>query len=407
MTSFAELRASIPAMADTIYLNSGWSGPSSRFVLDRIREVLETEATVGPASVEGVRLAREKTALALPVIAELIGGDSDEVAVTHGTTEGVNLVLFGINWQPGDELVTSDLEHGAIMNPTYVLEERFGVTVKRVKTPPAATTQEMLDLFQAAITPKTKLVALSHIQFSVGLRLPIEDIAEMAHKAGALIVVDGAQTGGHIDVNVRKIGADFYAISGQKWLCGPQATGAFWADPDRIRQIAPPWQTHKIADERAEGGETAGPPHMLQRFRLASQSPALVAGFTKAIELMLELRGDSGRERGTDAIEKHAQELGDRLRNGIGEIGACRLIGPNGGPESCGLVAVTLEGWQPSQVVNELWDRWRIAGRAVRHPQAVRFSMAAYNNESDADAVIDALRILSKEEPPLPLPDEH
>ncbi|MGE0688960.1 MAG: aminotransferase class V-fold PLP-dependent enzyme, partial [Dehalococcoidia bacterium] len=160
MTSFADLRASIPAMADTIYLNSGWSGPSSRAVLEAMQDVLETEASVGPASVEGVRLAREKTTLALPVIADLIGGDSDEVAVTHGTTEGVNLVLFGINWQRGDELVTCDLEHGAIMNPTYVLEERFGVVVKRVKVPPAATTQEMLDLYQEAITPKTKLVAL-------------------------------------------------------------------------------------------------------------------------------------------------------------------------------------------------------------------------------------------------------
>ncbi|MGE0057288.1 MAG: aminotransferase class V-fold PLP-dependent enzyme, partial [Dehalococcoidia bacterium] len=404
MTSFADLRASIPAMADTIYLNSGWSGPSSRAVLEAMQDVLETEASVGPASVEGVRLAREKTTLALPVIADLIGGDSDEVAVTHGTTEGVNLVLFGINWQRGDELVTCDLEHGAIMNPTYVLEERFGVVVKRVKVPPAATTQEMLDLYQEAITAKTKLVALSHIQFSVGLRLPVEDICEMAHRAGALVVLDGAQTGGHIDINVRKLGADFYAISGQKWLCGPQATGAFWADPDKIRMINPPWQTHKIADERAESGETAGAPHMLQRFRLASQSPALVAGFTKAIELMMDLQGPGGaRDKGTDAIEKHANDLADRLRNGLNELGACKIIGPNGGPESCGLVAVSLEGWQPSQVVNELWDRWRIAGRAVRYPAAVRFSMAAYNQESDADAVVDALRVLSKEEPPIPL----
>jgi L-cysteine/cystine lyase len=405
MTSFAELRASIPAMADTIYLNSGWSGPSSRRVLDTIRDVLEVEATVGPASVEGVRLAREKTTQALPVIAELIGADSDEVAVTHGTTEGVNLVMFGVDWQPGDELVTCDLEHGAIMNPTYVLEERHGVIVKRVKVPPAATTQEMLDLFQEAITRKTKLVALSHIQFSVGLRLPIMDIAEMARRNGALIVVDGAQTGGHVDINVHRLGADFYAISGQKWVCGPQATGAFWADPEKIRRIAPPWQTHKLADERAEGGETAGPPHMLQRFRLASQSPALVAGFTEALKLMIGIR--EGKEFGTEAIEKHAQDLGDRLRNGLNELGACRIVGPNGGPESCGLVAVELEGWQPSQVVNALWDRWRIAGRAVRHPAAVRFSMAAFNQESDADAVVDALRALSKEEPPLPQPDEH
>jgi len=399
MTSFADLRASIPAMADTIYLNSGWSGPSSQEVLDRMREVLEIEATVGPASVEGVRLARQKTADALPVIAGILGADPSEVAVTHGTTEGVNLVLYGTRWRPGDELVTCDLEHGAIMTPTYVLEERFGVVVKRVETPANATTQQMLDLFQQAITPKTKLVALSHIQFSVGLRLPIAEIAEMAHRVGALIVVDGAQTGGHVKIDVRSLGADFYAISGQKWLCGPQATGAFWANPDRIREIDPPFMTHAIADERAESGETAGAPHMLQRFRLASQSPALVAGFTRAIELMQDI--------GAEAIEKHAQHLGDRLRNGIGELSACQIVGPNGGPESCGLVAVTLEGWQPSQIVNALWDRWRIAGRAVRHPGAVRFSMAAFNQESDADAVVDALRALSREEPPPPEPEAH
>jgi selenocysteine lyase/cysteine desulfurase len=285
------------------------------------------------------------------------------------------------------------------MNPTYVLEERYGVVVKRVRVPADATTQQMLDLFQEAITEKTKLVALSHIQFSVGLRLPIPEICEMAHRAGALVVIDGAQTAGHVKVDVRDLGADFYAISGQKWLCGPQATGAFWADPDRIREIDPPWQTHKIADDRAESGETAGAPHMLQRFRLASQSPALVAGFTAALQTMDAI--------GAEAIEKHAQDLADRLRNGIGELSACRIAGPNGGPESCGLVAVELEGWQPSQVVNAMWDRWRIAGRAVRHPAAVRFSMAAFNQESDADSVVDALRTLSKEEPPLPAPDEH
>lgn len=386
-------------MADTIYMNSGWSGPSSREVLDRVREVMEREAAVGPASVEGVRLAREKTAQALPVIAGLIGADSSEVAVTHGTTEGVNLVLYGTKWNRGDELVSCDLEHGAIMTPTHVLEERFGIVANRVDVEPNATTQQMLDLFEKAITRRTKVVALSHIQFSVGLRLPIFEISEMAHRVGALVLIDGAQTAGHIKIDVRELGCDFYAFSGQKWLCGPQATGAFWADPDKIRQIDPPFMTHAIADDRAEGGETAGLPHMLQRFRLASQSPALVAGFTRAIELMEDI--------GAEEIEKHAQDLGDRLRNGIGELSACKLIGPNGGPESCGLVSVSLEGWQPSQIVNELWDRWRIAGRAVRHPGAVRFSMAAFNQESDADAVVEALRTLSKEEPPIPEPDEH
>jgi L-cysteine/cystine lyase len=308
-------------------------------------------------------------------------------------------VLYGARWQPGDELVTCDLEHMAIANAASVIEERFGVKAVRVETPADATTQQMLDLYEQAITPRTRVVALSHIQYSSGLRMPIEEIAQMAHRHGALIVVDGAQTGGHIALDVKALGVDFYAISGQKWVCGPEATGAFWASPDRIRDIDPPFNTHRLADARAESGETAGPPNLLQRFRLASQAPALVAGLTEALGLMQGL--------GMENVEAHSQALGDRLRSGIGEISACRLTGPAGGPESSGLVSVALEGWQPAQVVDALWERWKIAGRAVRYPGATRFSMAAFNDESDVDAVLEALRVLSKEEAPEPVAGAH
>ncbi len=399
MTTTDELRSWIPAMNDVIYLNSGWSGPSTQDVLDVVRDVMEREAAVGPASVEGVRLARAQTAEALPVVASLLKADVNEVTITHGTTEGVNLVLYGTNWQPGDELVSCDLEHMAIMNATHVLEERFGVKVTRVETPANATKRQMIDLFDAAITNRTRIVAISHIQFSCGLVLPVREIAEIAHQRGATMLVDGAQTAGHINVDPRRIGADFYAISGQKWMCGPQATGAFYMSTEHQRDAEPPFMTHRIADERAEAGETAGAPHPLQRFRLASQSPALVAGFRRAVEIMQSV--------GPETIQTHSQALGDRLRAGVSSIPGCAISGPEGGEESSGLVAVKVEGWEPTQVVNALWDRWRIAARGVRYPAATRFSMASFNNEADADAVIDALRVITKETPPEMTGDGH
>ena len=109
----------------------------------------------------------------------------------------------------------------------------------------------MLDLFSAAITPNTRVVAISHVQYTCGLKLPVPEITEMAHRAGALVLIDGAQTGGTIDLDVHKLGIDFYAISGQKWLLGPNATGALYVNRNHFRTIDPLFQTHAIADKRA------------------------------------------------------------------------------------------------------------------------------------------------------------
>jgi selenocysteine lyase/cysteine desulfurase len=157
-------------------------------------------------------------------------------------------------------------------------------------------------------------------------------------------------------------------------------------------RIEPLFLTHSVARERAANAEPPDATHPLWRYRVASLSPPLVAGFAKAIDLV--------QRTGLEAMEARSQGLADYLRAGVKRIECCSLTGPDGGVESCGLVAVALEGWEPAQVVSALWDRWRIAARAVRHPAAVRFSVAAFNNEADIDRVIEALGVLSEEAPP-------
>ena len=393
MMDIGALRDAVPATHEVTYFNTGWSGPSPQPVLDRMREVMEHEASHGPASAEGVLLAREQNAEAATAAASLLRADVEEVILTHGTTEGINVVLHGMRWQPGDELVTCNLEHMAILTPASVIAERHGVKVVTVEVEPNATNARMLELFEEAITPQTRLVALSHIQYTCGLRMPITEIAEIAHRNGALILVDGAQTAGHINLDVRRLGADFYSISGQKWLLGPQGTGALFIGREHQKNIDPLFSTHGIADERAEQAESTMPTNPMQRFRLTSQSAALAAGFAKAVELVQAV--------GLESIEIHSQSLGDYLREGVAKISGCGLAGPAGGKESCGLVAVTVDGWAPQQVVTELWERWQITGRTVRVPPAVRFSMASYNDEADTDRVLEALMVLSQETPPL------
>ena len=390
---FAELRELIPATKSIIYMNTGFTGPDPTPVVDRIRDHLQREAIAGPASIEGLTLVREATAEAQEQAAGLLNAAVDEIVLTHGTTEGCHTVLHGLSWSAGDELVTCSLEHNALANATAVLEERHGVKVNRLDTPPNATRQQMLDLFASAITEKTRVVAISHVQYTCGLKLPVPEITEMAHAVGALVLIDGAQTGGTIDLDVHALGIDFYAISGQKWLLGPNATGALYVSRDHFRTIDPLFQTHEIADKRSQRAETDVIANPLGRFRLTSHNPPLLGGFAEAIKL--------ARSVGLGAIEKQSLAIADRLRGGLRSLEGCTVTGPQDPAAQCALVSVAVDGWEPAQLVEELWTKHHVSVRAVNNPPAIRFSCAAFNTEEEVDRVLEALSEAEKS-PPAP-----
>ncbi len=390
--SLTSLRDSIRATKEVIYMNTGFTGPSPEPVLSRIRSHLEFEATVGPASVEGLAVSRQISEEARSVVASYMHADPDEIAITHGTTEGLHVVIYGMSWQPGDEFVSCSLEHPALATPANVLEERYGATVKRVDVPANASASQALELIKAAINPRTKLVALSHVQYSCGLKLPVKELADAAHEAGALIAIDGAQTGGQFAIDVKALGADFYSISGQKWVLGPNGTGALYADRRHIRSLEPLFTTNSIADSRAMPGDAPGAPNLLGRFRIASQSPALTAGFATALSLLTD--------NGMEEVEEHCAHLGDKLRAGVSDIPGCSLTGPITEDATCGLTAVAVAGWEPRQVVDAMWHRYRIAVRAVNSPAAIRFSTAPFNTEAEVDKALAALKTIASEPAP-------
>jgi len=385
--NIAKLRDSMSVTRDAIYLNTGWAGPPPEPVVTRIQTVLEEERSVGPASLAGLNASNMVREQAQSAVAELLNVDAEEILITHGTTEGVHIVLYGFPWRPGDELVTCDLEHPAIATAVAVLRERYGVSVKKLEVPANAAEAEMAELLSAAIGPETRMVALSHIQYSCGLRLPLRRIADAAHRAGALLLADGAQTAGQIPLNVRELGADFYAISGQKWLFGPEGTGALFVARGLSRSLEPLFTTHSLADAWAERLKPIATVYPLQRYSAAAQSTALMAGFAEAVRLLLEI--------GVGVVEAKTNALADRFRCRLAAMARCSVTGPTAPEVSCGLVSVAVEGWPPPKLVDELWSQWRIATRAVDYPPAVRFSLAAFNSESEVDTVIDALTSLA------------
>lgn len=391
--TFASMRESIRATRHTIYMNTGFTGPSTDRVVSRVHEVLEKEAEVGPASVEGLQLTRGMAGQAAEAVAEMLNASPEEITLTHGTTEGLHVVVYGMKWQPGDEFVTCNLEHPALATPAGVLEERFGAVSKRVELSTDSSAGEISERIVSAITPKTRLVALSHVQFSCGLKLPIKSIADAAHRQGVPVLVDGAQTGGQLAIDVKALGVDYYSVSGQKWLLGPQGTGAMYVKGDRWRELDPLFTTHTIVESRAMPGDgPAGASRPLQRFRIASQSPALIAGFTEAVRVAQEL--------GLEEIEARSKALAQRFKSGASEIKGLNLTCPTDPELSCGLASVAMEGWQPGQLVEALWQRSRIAVRSVAFPPAVRFSMGWFNTEDEVDKALAALKTLAGETPP-------
>ena len=179
-----------------------------------------------------------------------MSSDPERIALTHSTSGGMNLVLGGLDFAAGDEIITTDNEHPGLLEPLAALVRRHGVVVRVAE---ALHGSDPLDAVASLIGPRTRLVALSHVLWANGRILPLREIAEAAHAAGAPVLVDGAQGVGAIDVDPAALGVDAYAGPGQKWLCGPNGVGFLWlADgfEERFEVASPSYYTR---DFRSEG----------------------------------------------------------------------------------------------------------------------------------------------------------
>jgi L-cysteine/cystine lyase len=223
----AALRQELPVVERQVYLNTGTAGPLPRRAAAAITAANERQLLDGRAS---FKVYMEEYFPLLDDVrarfARLLGADVGEIALTHHTTEGMNIATWGLNWQPGDEIVATTHEHEAGLLPAYAAARRFGLGVRVVDASGSADT--VAAAVTAAISPRTRLVILSHVTFTTGAVLPVQAITEAAHRQGALVAVDGAQSAGAIPVDVHALGVDFYAVPGQKWLCGPEGVGALY-----------------------------------------------------------------------------------------------------------------------------------------------------------------------------------
>jgi L-cysteine/cystine lyase len=352
--TFEEARGQFPVLDRLAYLQAGSAGPLARATIEAMRAEEESNLREGRAGLpyfERVLALREELR---GLLGALVGVDATQVAVTASTTDGCNIVLAGLDLRPEDEVITTTDEHFGLLGPLHASG------AKVVVVPP--DTERIV----AAVTPRTRLLALSHVLWTTGQVLPVHDLKA---RTGLPILVDGAQSVGAIPVDAR--GLDFYTISGQKWLCGPEATGALVvAEPERLRVARP---SYFAQQEYQPDGEFV-PKLGADRFDPGWIPPAQLCGLRAAVEAQ------------PDWPFARAAEMAERCRATLQSAGMDVVV-----PDGC----ATLVSWRvPADESAALVARMAEAGVIVRDLPGrglARASVGWWTSDEDLERLVAAL----------------
>ncbi|WP_299358362.1 cysteine desulfurase [uncultured Paracoccus sp.] len=371
-----------------VYLDSGASAQKPQVVIDAISRAYGSEyANVHRGMHYLSNLATERYEAVRTTIARFLNAPhEDEVIFTSGTTEGINLVSYG--WaaprlQAGDEIVLSVLEHHANIVPWHFLRERQGVVLKWVE--PEADGSLPAQKMLSAITPRTRLVAVTHMSNVTGT---VVDVAAICRGTDVPVLVDGSQAAVHMPVDIAAIGCDFYAITGHK-LYGPSGSGAIWIARDRQAEMQPfMGGGDMIRDVSRDAVSYADPP-----LRFEAGTPGIVnqIGLGAALEYLMDL--------GMENIAAHERGLRDHARARLRELNWVDVQGD--APDKAAIFSLTMQGAHAHDIATVL-DKRGIAVRAGTHcamplmqhyglSASARASFAMYNTMDEVDALIDGL----------------
>jgi L-cysteine/cystine lyase len=359
--TWPEARARFPVLERYAYLNAGTFGPLARATLDAMADLRAWEGVHGRAGKQYFEqmLARRDSARAL--IAAQIRVPADHLALTESTTQGVHVVVTGMVLGEGDEVVTTDAEHFGLTGPLVA----SGATL-RIAQVRGARAADLFDLIHEQVTPRTKLIAISHVSWIDGAIFPWYELREATQVP---VLVDGAQGAGAIDVDAT--GADFYTVSAQKWLCGPDATGGLYvADPDALR---PRLVAYPSAEAYDIAAGTWQPKEGARRFDTTFTPASSLAGLEAALSDL------------PDGRFARARTLAERCRSLLQEQG--HDVATEEGQST--LVSIRWPG-DTAEAVAQLHDRGVVV-RELQGTGLLRASVGWWNDGSDLERLVESL----------------
>jgi len=362
-----DLRDEIPAVEDTVYLNTGASGPSPRPVVEAATDFLERHEYEAHAAGEPYGMAYDELGAARDHAAEFVGAEPDDLALTNSTADGISRIAAAVDFEPGDTVAYTDLEHPAGTLPWERAADLHGIDTHVLETERGRVE---MDTVKDAVS-EARLLCLSSLSWNYGTRLPVAEIVDVAHDAGTRVVVDAVQSPGQHPVDVDEWGADAVAAAGHKWLLGLWGAGFLHVDPEFAAELEPRRASYRSVDvPSAPGCElTDG----AQKLEIGTVSPAPHVALATAIDRIQAV--------GLDTVADRIERLTDRLKSGLGD----RLLSPR--EYESGLV--TFRADDPEGLVERLGEE----GVVIRSlpDGTVRASIHVFNTSGDVDRLLGAL----------------
>ncbi len=385
----AAVREAIPALGAGIYLNTGLAGPLPSETAAAMDDLSSWHLRTGRAHQDAYPALLDRMAEARGAIAAVLTADVDSIALTRATTEGMNIAAWSIEWRSGDRIVTTNQEHPGGLGPLVSVRDRFGLELDLADIGDGGDDERTLEAIASAIRPTTRLVAVSHVLWTTGARLPVARIAALAHEHGAVVAIDGAQAAGAIPVSVGDLGADFYAVSGQKWLLGPEGTGALWVAPGALANARPSHAGWFAFESLGLDAGAAWQPDA-RRFETSGFNAVPLAGFARSCGWLSMYVGLPWiYERGAAV----ARLAADRLA----AIPGVTLLTPRATMAT--LVSFRLAGWSAEAAAEELGARVFAILRSLPAMDALRISVGFFNTEAELERFAGAVELLAAHTP--------
>lgn len=359
-----------------IMMNNGTVGPMPKPVYNTLMNYFEVQVktpcdcyTYLPDLVNNVRVR----------LAQFIKAGPDEVAITRNTTEGINFVVNGLDLKEGDEVVMSDLEHPSAFHPWRLKAKRYGITIKEFHLGvPPKDVDEVVETFKKTVTPRTKVLSIGHTVYITGLISPMKELSEEAHKRGILVLADSAHGAGMLDMDIHKLGVDFWCSSPYKWMGAPPSVGVFYVKKEVQDRVWPTiafsgWDTYKTA----------------QRYETFSQRADPLA---LAMGEAMEFQNHIGRAR----IERRIHALASHLKEQLQEIPGLKLHTNTDNYLSAGLTAFSIQDVKAADLVNYLREKHNIVVRTIGNEEkgtlGVRVSTHIFVSLKDVDLLVEGVR---------------
>jgi isopenicillin-N epimerase len=369
---WAEIRKQFLIPPDMVYLNNGTVGSSPAPVLRAVFQGYEDAERLSQKDPEdypiwGYAAWNEFR----DPLAAFLGCTRDEIALLRNATEGNSFIANGVDLKAGDEVLMTDQEHPGGENPWKLRAKRYGIVLKTVTLPkPVESSAQVLNLFNDAIGPRTRVVFFSHITTITGVILPAKEICALARSKGILSAVDGAHVPGMMKVNLHEVGCDLYSASPHKWLQAPKGTGFLYARDEVIDRIwgtvvTEGWDDTKIRAEKFQ--------------RIGSSNVPALCGLRASIELANSI--------GMDHIERRHRQMADYMLSEMKKRGAVSWTSPDAGLR-CAIATVNVPPIQRMELENWMWSTHKIRIRGA-DPHKLRLSTPYYLQKKDVDRFLE------------------